>query len=65
MSQHSCSLSYLTKLVKPFLLFSLLSLLAGNVLAKELAYVTNEKDNSISVVDLDDFSVIKEIPVGD
>src|SRR6056300_132935 len=47
------------------ILSSLLLCSASSVNAKELAYVTNEKSNSLSVIDLDDFSVIKEIPVGD
>ena len=32
--------------------------------AGELAYITNEKDDNISVIDLEQQKVIKEIPVG-
>ena len=34
------------------------------VTAAEFAYVTNEKDDNISVIDLEQQKVIKEIPVG-
>ena len=46
-------------------LFALL-LLSPSLLvaANELAYVTNEKDDSISVIDLKQQKVIKEIPIG-
>lgn len=32
--------------------------------ASEQAYVTNEKDDDISVIDMDSFEVVKQIPVG-
>ncbi len=46
-------------------LFTLLLLTPSLLVsANELAYVTNEKDDNISVIDLKQQKVIKEIPVG-
>jgi YVTN family beta-propeller protein len=47
------------------LISSMLICSTASLQAKELAYVTNEKSNSLSVIDLDDYTVIKEVPVGE
>ena len=46
------------------LLLPLLTFAAGDA-AAYTAYVTNEKDNTVSVVDLDKMETIKSIPVGE
>ncbi|PMN66444.1 YVTN family beta-propeller repeat protein [Enterovibrio norvegicus] len=42
-----------------------LSLISANVSAKELAYVANEKDDTVSVIDMDSLTVINTFDVGD
>ena len=46
------------------LLVPLLAFAAGDA-AAYTAYVTNEKDNTVSVVDLDKMETVKTIPVGE
>lgn len=51
--------------IKRSWLFGLVFIIsAGVVSATELAYVTNEKDNNISVIDLKDLRVLRTIDVG-
>lgn len=50
---------------KPLLAMTLAALLASPAIAKEVAYVANEKDDTISVIDMDTMEVTDTIEVGD
>src|ERR1700755_2608559 len=47
-----------------FAVFGLFLVIAPATASAYTAYVTNERDNSISVIDLDQMKTVKTVPVG-